>query len=38
VDPKTLRVCGDLFKVIGRMATPHWYCRTTDRFEMKRPK
>ena len=22
---------------IGRMASPHWYCRTRDRFEMKRP-
>jgi flavin reductase (DIM6/NTAB) family NADH-FMN oxidoreductase RutF len=22
---------------IGRMASPHWYCRTGDRFEMKRP-
>jgi len=21
----------------GRMASPHWYCRTTDRFEMIRP-
>jgi flavin reductase (DIM6/NTAB) family NADH-FMN oxidoreductase RutF len=23
--------------VIGRMAAPHWYCRTRDRFEMVRP-
>jgi flavin reductase (DIM6/NTAB) family NADH-FMN oxidoreductase RutF len=23
---------------IGRMASPHWYCRTRDRFEMIRPK
>jgi flavin reductase (DIM6/NTAB) family NADH-FMN oxidoreductase RutF len=37
LDPATLRVRGDRFKVIGRMAAPHWYCRTTDRFEMKRP-
>lgn len=37
LDPDTLRVRGDRFKVIGRMAAPHWYCRTTDRFEMKRP-
>jgi flavin reductase (DIM6/NTAB) family NADH-FMN oxidoreductase RutF len=22
---------------IGRMAAPHWYCHTKDRFEMKRP-
>lgn len=27
---------GKLF-TIGRMASPHWYCRTRDRFEMKRP-
>jgi flavin reductase (DIM6/NTAB) family NADH-FMN oxidoreductase RutF len=37
LDPATLRVRSDRFKVIGRMAAPHWYCRTTDRFEMKRP-
>jgi flavin reductase (DIM6/NTAB) family NADH-FMN oxidoreductase RutF len=24
--------------LIGRMAAPHWYCRTRDRFEMIRPK
>ena len=24
--------------LIGRMASPHWYCRTRDRFEMIRPK
>ena len=23
---------------IGRMQAPHWYCRTTDMFEMKRPR
>jgi flavin reductase (DIM6/NTAB) family NADH-FMN oxidoreductase RutF len=23
--------------LIGRMAAPHWYCRTRDRFEMVRP-
>ena len=23
--------------LIGRMASPHWYCRTRDRFEMIRP-
>ncbi len=37
IDRETLRVRGEQFKVIGRMASPHWYCRTTDRFEMKRP-
>ena len=24
--------------LIGRMASPHWYCRTRDRFEMIRPR
>lgn len=24
--------------LIGRMAAPHWYCRTRDRFELVRPK
>ncbi len=37
IDRETLRVRSEQFKVIGRMASPHWYCRTTDRFEMKRP-
>lgn len=23
---------------IGRMQSPHWYCRTTDLFEMRRPR
>ena len=36
-DPQTQRIRSELFHVIGRMATPNWYCRTTDRFEMKRP-
>ncbi len=27
----------DKLFLIGRMASPHWYCRTRDRFEMKRP-
>ena len=38
VDPKTLRVNIDQLHTIGRMAGPHWYCRTRDRFEMIRPK
>lgn len=37
-DPKTLRVKTEDYKVIGRMASPHWYCHTADRFEMVRPK
>lgn len=36
-DQETLRLRSDLFHVVGRMASPHWYCRTTDRFEMRRP-
>jgi flavin reductase (DIM6/NTAB) family NADH-FMN oxidoreductase RutF len=36
-DPQTQRIRGELFQVIGRMASPNWYCRTSDRFEMKRP-
>jgi len=36
-DPETLRIRSEEFHVIGRMASPNWYCRTRDRFEMKRP-
>jgi len=36
-DPTTLRVRAERYEVIGRMASPDWYCHTTDRFEMKRP-
>lgn len=36
-DSKTLRVRAERLKSIGRMASPGWYCRTTDRFEMDRP-
>lgn len=38
IDPATLRIRSDQFHVIGRMASPHWYCRTGDKFEMIRPK
>lgn len=37
IDPETLRIRSERFQVIGRMASPHWYCRTRDRFEMVRP-
>jgi flavin reductase (DIM6/NTAB) family NADH-FMN oxidoreductase RutF len=37
-DTETQRVRGDQLFLIGRMASPDWYCRTRDRFEMKRPK
>jgi len=36
-DPQTLRIRSERLHVIGRMATPNWYCRTQDRFEMIRP-
>ncbi|HSI14690.1 MAG TPA: flavin reductase family protein [Chthoniobacter sp.] len=38
LDPETLRIRTEDFHVIGRMASPHWYCHTRDRFEMVRPK
>lgn len=37
VDVSTLRIRPETLKLIGRMATPHWYCRTRDQFEMIRP-
>lgn len=36
-DPVTQRIRSERFAVIGRMASPNWYCRTGDRFEMVRP-
>jgi flavin reductase (DIM6/NTAB) family NADH-FMN oxidoreductase RutF len=36
-DVEKKRINVDKFHVIGRMASPHWYCRTRDRFEMIRP-
>jgi flavin reductase (DIM6/NTAB) family NADH-FMN oxidoreductase RutF len=38
MDPASLRLRSELYHVVGRMATPHWYCKTTDQFEMKRPE
>jgi flavin reductase (DIM6/NTAB) family NADH-FMN oxidoreductase RutF len=37
-DADQKRVRTDKLFLIGRMASPHWYCRTRDRFEMVRPK
>lgn len=37
-DPATLRIRGERFRPVGRMASPDWYCRTDDRYEMKRPE
>lgn len=36
-DPGKKRINADRLFLIGRMASPHWYCRTRDRFEMIRP-
>jgi flavin reductase (DIM6/NTAB) family NADH-FMN oxidoreductase RutF len=36
-DVEKQRVRGEQLFLIGRMASPDWYCRTRDRFEMKRP-
>ncbi len=38
IDPEKLRIRTEKFHVIGRMASPNWYCRTRDRFEIERPK
>jgi flavin reductase (DIM6/NTAB) family NADH-FMN oxidoreductase RutF len=37
-DVEKKRIHTDKLFTIGRMASPDWYCRTRDRFEMKRPK
>jgi flavin reductase (DIM6/NTAB) family NADH-FMN oxidoreductase RutF len=37
-DPEKLRVRSEKLMIIGRMASPNWYCRTRDRFEMVRPE
>ena len=36
-DAQKQRIRGDQLHLIGRMASPHWYCRTRDRFELIRP-
>ncbi len=36
-DAEKGRIHTEKLQVIGRMASPHWYCRTRDRFEMIRP-
>jgi len=37
-DEEKKRIRSEKLFLIGRMASPHWYCRTRDRFEMIRPK
>ena len=36
-DAAKRRVRAEQLLTIGRLASPHWYCRTRDRFEMIRP-
>lgn len=36
-DAAKKRVHTEKLHTIGRMSSPHWYCKTTDRFEMIRP-
>lgn len=36
-DPEKKRINSERLFLIGRMASPHWYCRTRDRFELIRP-
>ena len=37
VDAEKLRIRSEELHVIGRMASPHWYTKTRERFEMIRP-
>jgi flavin reductase (DIM6/NTAB) family NADH-FMN oxidoreductase RutF len=37
IDAQKLRIRSERLHIIGRMASPNWYCRTRDRFEMVRP-
>ena len=38
MDPETFLVRPGAWAPIGRLQSPHWYCRTGDVFEMKRPR
>ncbi len=38
LNPETWLVDPALYQPVGRMQSPHWYCRTRDQFEMRRPK
>ena len=37
-DAEKKRIHTDKLFLIGRMASPNWYCRTRDRFELERPE
>ena len=36
-DMEKKRIHTERLLTIGRMASPHWYCKTSERFEMMRP-
>jgi flavin reductase (DIM6/NTAB) family NADH-FMN oxidoreductase RutF len=38
LDPETLHLKPEAFLPVGRMAAPDWYCRTSNQYEIKRPK
>lgn len=37
IDPATWKLAEGTYAPLGRMASPDWYCRTEDQFEMPRP-
>jgi len=37
-DGEKRRIHTEKLYTVGRMASPHWYCKTRERFEMIRPK
>lgn len=37
-DVEKRRIHTEKLYTVGRMASPHWYCKTRERFEMIRPK
>lgn len=37
MDPETWSLAEGTYAPLGRMASPDWYCRTEDQFEMPRP-
>lgn len=37
LEPEKLRFATDTYRPIGRMESPNWYCRTTERFALDRP-
>jgi flavin reductase (DIM6/NTAB) family NADH-FMN oxidoreductase RutF len=37
VEPEKLRLIDEAYRPIGRMESPNWYCRSSDRFTLERP-